>query len=336
MKVVIVSGDRSDVSGQPQNIGDAYLTDRLARRLLDQGHEVLILDAGFQEGNGGRLRRAGLKAISRSLPSADVLLIGGGSLLQDDQPARTFAGMPRLCLAARLLGLATKTKVVFWGVGSEVVSRRRARLALSAALAGCEVHVRDEASRAALQASTGKIATSISRDASLVGGWPAIERLPSTVGDRYVVVALAAAEAKALTAREVQLLSAESAKVVFVSMDQGCGSADVDSLPEATRLVFDEVLANRDVSTVERYIASAAAVVASRMHALYIAALHNVPTAAIGERTKIVEFADHYQIPRFDTVDSLRSITYARPVNRAVLDSDVEQAERSLAKVVAS
>ncbi|MCZ4581840.1 polysaccharide pyruvyl transferase family protein [Gordonia amicalis] len=335
MKVVVVSGDRTDESGFPQNIGDAYLTNRLATWLLGCGHEVTVLDLGSQYSTAAGLVRRDLKSVLVALFSADLLIVGGGTLLQDDQQERVFAGMPRLCLAARILGIATRTRVVYWGVGCEIVTRRRARWALTAATAGCDVHVRDEESQVNLVASIGKRAASISRDASLVGGKPDSPVPGSRTSENYVVVALAGAEAKELLPGDVRRVALADSMIVFVSMDQGEGSADVGSLPAASFSEFDHIVVGENANTIERWISGASVLVASRMHAMYIAALHSVPTVAVGRRTKIVQFANRYRIPRFDSIRDVAAIaTHACSVDYSLVEKDSEQAESCLDKAL--
>jgi polysaccharide pyruvyl transferase WcaK-like protein len=130
MRTLIVSADRTLASGHPQNLGDAFLTDALSERLRRAGHETVIADFGQTarlDSTEERVRVGGVRGLADVVRQVDAVVVGGGTLLADDQPGRPFAGLPRLMAVTGLIARTSRTPLAVFGVGADPVTRRRAR-----------------------------------------------------------------------------------------------------------------------------------------------------------------------------------------------------------------
>ncbi|RII94235.1 polysaccharide pyruvyl transferase family protein, partial [Clavibacter californiensis] len=128
MRTLIVSADRTLASGHPQNLGDAFLTDALSERLRRAGHETVIADFGQTarvDSTEERARVSGVRALADIVRQVDAVVVGGGTLLADDQPGRPFAGLPRLMAVTGLIARTGRTPLAVFGVGADPVTRRR-------------------------------------------------------------------------------------------------------------------------------------------------------------------------------------------------------------------
>ncbi|RFA18744.1 polysaccharide pyruvyl transferase family protein [Subtercola boreus] len=304
MRILIISADRTTVSGHPQNIGDAFLTDALSRALRHADNDVVIADFGSAVRVGSeetRMRVSGVKGLASLIRGVDAVVLGGGTLLQDDQPTRPFAGLPRLCLSAGLIARASGKRFVIFGVGVDPVRRRRMRLAIGATLRLARVWVRDSASQAraaALMPGT----PGLSGDVSLFDYSPRGADDRASVVRTGVLLALNRREAGALTLGQVEALRQQWGAVHFVSMDQGDDSDGGSLAPEvATALGY----AGRSQSwrTVSQTIASADVVIASRMHAMYMGVLTGVPVVAIAGFAKVDAFAADFHVETAATIE---------------------------------
>lgn len=298
MKILLVSADRTTRRGHPQNIGDALLTDALAEALGAAGHDVRVADLASErraESPVARISVPGLAGLRRAVASADAVVIGGGTLLADDQPQRLFAGLPRLCLTTSLLAVLHRKKLAVFGVGVDPVGRRRARAAIRLVLRLAAVWVRDADSAGRASRLLGGRSVRVSGDVSLAAlAEIAAREVPAS--DRAgVVVALNRREAALLRTEDVERLRSRHGSVRFLSMDQG---ADADSahlardVAQQLSVVDGPVPWTRAVAE----IAGAEAVVASRMHAMYIACMVSVPVVAVGDAPKVRTFVADFGV----------------------------------------
>lgn len=298
MRVLVVSADRTAGSGHPQNIGDALLTDLLVDAFRRRGHDARALDLGDARRRDGapRVRAAGVRGLSRAVSGVDAVVLGGGTLFQDDQPGQAFAGLPRLCAATAGFARLHGKRYAVFGVGVDPVERRRARAALRFAASPGRVWVRDVASMERVREVTGRGAA-LAADVSLLGATE-VSAIARPEGDRAgAVLALNRTEAARLRPRDLEALSAAYGHVRFVSMDQG---ADADA--HAVDRGLERAMSGLDVPPrswrdVARDIAGARVVVASRMHAMYLAAMLGVDIAALAPTPKTRSFADEFGVP---------------------------------------
>lgn len=303
MKVAIVSADRSDANGSPWNLGDAFLTDVLISELADRGHDARAIDFGPMRTHGSlpRVPGRGLPGLTSFTRWADLVIVGGGTVLQDDNRRTLLGGLPRLCLAASVCAVAVRTPLVYFAVGCDPMPRPVNRWALRAATRGRRAWVRDHVSRTRAR-DQFDLSARVAADACLL---PAADVLLS---DLRPPERNAQPHVFALNRSEMPLLRADivresnrstGSSVVLLSMSQGAGHSDIagsDVLRLASEGAVDAgyPLSWRDAA---RHVVGAAAVVASRMHALYIALLLDKPMVAIGGSPKITQFATEFGIP---------------------------------------
>lgn len=298
MRVLIVPADRTEPHGGARNLGDAFLSDVLAAGIEARGHQVDIYDfGGTDRRTTGRTRLRGGRGVDlfRHIQQSDAVLIGGGTMLQDDQGTRLFAGLPRLCAVVSSAARVAGVPVAFYGVGLDTVQRRVPRLLLQSAVSKRPVWVRDAASQARFEIYFSGTAC-LGADASLLLPETAIND-GTSVARSGALIALNRTDAQGLTPDLVNALMAAYGTVRFLSMDQEEGNADADSLSRSARKALryePEVLSWHDAA---RQIAKSEIVLASRMHALYMAALWSVPVVALGNSDKLRAFALEFGVP---------------------------------------
>jgi len=332
MKVLLITADRSTTSGEPQNIGDALLTDALASALREHGHEVVVADFGGGDRTSAavpRRRLGGLRSLAVAARASDVVLLGGGTLLADDQPDRPFAGLPRLCLAARVVAAVGRSRFAVFGAGMDETGRRRVRLAHRLVLRGVPVWLRDadSASRAARLGATADVCGDVSLFLS-----ETVAALGADVGARRgAVLALNRNEARDLGPGDVGDLAGRHGTVSFVSMDQG-DDGDAQALPVGLD-GLDVVGGPLSWQRAAEAIGAAEVVVASRMHALYIAAMCDVPSVATASSAKVRSFVDDYDVAYASTTSEAaqtraRSGRHEVELRRRRLDAAFSELDR--------
>ncbi|MFC9360241.1 polysaccharide pyruvyl transferase family protein [Rhodococcus sp. NPDC057014] len=93
-------------------------------------------------------------------------------------------------------------------------------------------------------------------------------------------------------------------QVGFLSMDQG-DSSDFYGLSPAVRLMMEPQQLDYTWYDAAEKIGASTLVISSRMHALYLAGLLNVPSIAVGRSPKVASFAKRYGIPIVEDVADL-------------------------------
>ncbi|MBB5233759.1 polysaccharide pyruvyl transferase CsaB [Deinococcus budaensis] len=261
------------------NTGDEAIALAITRELKRAGHAPLLLSQtpadtarlyGCQ--SAPRMHPLGLTG---ALARSEVLLSGGGGLLQDKTSARTLTYYLGVIRLARLLG---KRVVVFnQSVGplSEAGGRK-----VASALRGVRVIVRDRASLETLRA--------LGLEGEL-GGDPALLLTPTpgpTPDPAQVIVAprgdvTGAAEGL----REVvRRLREEGRRVTALSF-----MPDHDDAA-ARALGADTVLSTRDPQEALDAIAASGFVIGVRLHAVILAAAAGVPFAGVAYDPKVAGF----------------------------------------------
>ncbi|MBF4623283.1 polysaccharide pyruvyl transferase family protein [Clavibacter sp. VKM Ac-2872] len=304
MRTLIVSADRTLASGHPQNLGDAFLTDALSERLRRAGHETVIADFGQAarvDSTEERARVGGVRGLADLVRQVDAVVVGGGTLLADDQPARPFAGLPRLMAVTGLIARTSRTPLVVFGVGADPVTRRRARLALRAGLDGARIWTRDPDS-AGRAAGYSKLPVEVAADVSLFAAPELAEMAAPADGRRGAVVALNATHSPEVTLAHVQALEERFGEVVFVSMDQGDDS-DAGALQPEVRARLTTEPGDHGWGRAAAIMADREVVIASRMHAMYLGTMLTTPVVAVGGATKVGAFTTEFGTrtePAFD------------------------------------
>lgn len=328
---LIVSADVSTAPGVPANLGDAFLSESLAAALADRGFDVRIADFGRIESDDDPLRialgGARIKRLSQAIKGADLVLVGGGTLLQDDTPeGPAFGGLARLLFAASTFARLHRTPLAYFGVGANPVSRRTQRLLLRAAMAGRTIWARDEWTENLLRESYGK--------RSLVAADAAMLAYRKTPGDEpsrsSLLLAGYPGDAKLLTGDVVEDLRKKYGSVEFISMSQG-NKGDATYLTPETRAALDFVHENVSVTSAVEVFRASSAVASGRMHALYLGLLTNRPVAALGDRNKVRSFRNEFSVP---ALESWSDLLRQEPVlgDDGAVRAAAERAEAAVAK----
>ena len=311
MKILIVSGDRTLISGHPQNLGDAFLTDALAAEIRRAGHIPLIVDFGVAdriESTEERVSAGGLRGFARLVRDADAVVIGGGTLLADDQPERLFAGLPRVVFLTGLLTGLGRTPLAVFGVGCDPIERRRARLALRVGLRAARLWMRDTES-AERAADYSRHPVGVAADVSFF----AADDLRSIAGNAAAgngaIVALNRRHAPQATAAQIDRLEAAFGPVTFLSMDQG-DDADTNHFGPGVNPAAGSGPVQRSWLSAVEAIADSHVVVASRMHAMYMGVMLSKRVVAIGGAVKVDTFISEFGV---EDVTSLGGVSETGP-----------------------
>jgi len=292
------------------NTGDEAIALAITRELKGAGHTPLLLSNTPAETvrlYGGesapRMKPLGLLG---ALARSQVVLSGGGGLLQDGTSARTLTYYLGVIRLARGLG---KRVVVFnQSVGplSEAGGRR-----VAAALKGVPLIVRD---RGSLETLRG-----LGLEGRL-GGDPALLLSPTpglTPDPAHVIVAprgdvTAAAPALAGTVRR---LRAEGRRVTALSF---MPSHDDEA---AHALGADTVLSTRDPQQALDAIAASGFVIGVRLHAVILAAAAGVPFAGVAYDPKVAGFCADAGAPTHPVTPEVDMLT-AQVLARTAPDWD--------------
>jgi polysaccharide pyruvyl transferase WcaK-like protein len=293
-------------------LGDALLTDALVGALRASGQEATATDFGAARvaGSGPRRYTRGLVGLVRAIRASDAVIVGGGTLLQDDTGRGLLNGLPRLVLTVSMTAFLSRRPMVYLGVGCDPISRPAPRAALRLAVKGRTVWARD---RASLDRVAGQLhgRPRLGADVCLLPGDPAVQAVVeaasnSEVVRRGVVVALNRRDvAQVDAAFLMRMASEDGVEPTLLAMDQRTEEGDLTDHFDGMsgfRLLQPPV-SWRDAATT---IAGATVVIASRMHALYLAALSGTPMIAVGRSPKVLSFADEFGIP---VAESLEDVT---------------------------
>lgn len=304
MKILIVSSDRTSDLGHAINTGDALLTDAIVTRLVAANHDVTVGDFGAVRSNAdySRTRITGIFGLISLVREHDAVIIGGGTMIQEDASNLLRGSLMRLCLAVSVAGWISRVKVVFFAVGCDPLPRRMARIGYALAVGRKRVWVRE--------AESADRFTKYFRRTPLIGADAALllPQVPPNQDNGQAGALLLAPnykDAETLVLNWISGMREEFGEVVIMPMSSGA----IDDLGLVPAQSLEAVVSAstaagwRDVMTQFR---PARAVVASRMHALYVAMLQGIPMVAVGSSPKIVAFANEFEIPRVNKFDEFR------------------------------
>ncbi|MFC4426960.1 polysaccharide pyruvyl transferase CsaB [Deinococcus navajonensis] len=280
------------------NTGDEAIALAISRELRARGASPLLLsntpaDTAQHFGCEAAARMNPL-ALLGALLRSQVLLSGGGGLLQDKTSARTLSYYLGVIRLGRLLG----RRVVVFNQSVGPLSPEGGRK-VAAALKGVRVIVRDRGSLETLRqlGVQGEL-----------GGDPALLLTPTpglTRDARTVIVAPRGdvTDATATLLDVVADLRARGRRVVALSF-----------MPEhddtaAHSLGADEVLSTKDPQVALDAIAQAGFVIGVRLHAVILAAAAGVPFAGIAYDPKVLGFCQDAGAPSHPTFLDPQAIT---------------------------
>ncbi|WP_261664892.1 polysaccharide pyruvyl transferase CsaB [Deinococcus sp. Marseille-Q6407] len=271
---VLVSGYYGFANG-----GDEAIALSIARELKARGHTPVLLSANpahtAQLCGCEAVPRMNPLALARELRRANLLLSGGGGLLQDKTSARNLTYYLGLIRLARLL--RTPAAVFNQSIGPLTV---RGETRVRRAVAGLPLIVRDRGSLRTLETLDlhGRL-----------GGDPALLLRPSSglVRDPQSVVIAPRGDVTASLAPLRELtgrLQAQGRRVVALALMPGADSE------AAQALGADTVLDSADPQLLLDTIAASGYVVGVRLHALILAAAAGVPFAGLSYDPKVQGF----------------------------------------------
>lgn len=260
------------------NTGDEAIAQAIARELTRRGHEVTLLSNTPEQTAAAYGCQAAARmnplALVRALRGCDVLLSGGGGLLQDKTSARNLVYYLGVIRLARLLGKRTVVFNQSIGPLSEAGGKQ-----VAAALVGVRAIVRDGQSLETL-AKLGIMAC--------LGGDPALLLTPSAKlpPSGAVVIAPRGDVTESLEALQAltRTLRGAGRKVVALSFYPHEDDA------AAHLLGADEVVSAYSPQQALDTIAAASQVVGVRLHALILAAAAGVPFVGLSYDPKVSGF----------------------------------------------
>ncbi len=270
------------------NLGDEAILQGLARGLSQKGHSVTILSENPEHTE----RAYGFKSCSRiagALPAllqADVLVSGGGGLLQDKTSFRSLQYYLGLIRLARMLG----KKVIVYGQSIGPLSERGQK-EIARTLNGIPVAVRDYASQDLLR--NIHIQSTLVADAALLLEPP--QPLPSSLDVLLIPRGHYPDLQEGLLNLAHDLL--ERGFKVGVSMVQP--NEDSKDLNELVGLGCIDCPAETVTELLE-VISQSRYVVSGRLHGLILASLAGVSFCGLVYDPKVKAFLQEMQAPFFD------------------------------------
>lgn len=272
------------------NAGDEALLEAIAQELKARGHTPLVLSknpAETQQRYGVRaVRRAHPLEVWRALGEADLLLSGGGTLLQDKTSSASLWYYLAIIRMARMRGKPVHVFNQSLGPLSPKGER-----AVQRALKGVQLFVRDRdsleyARRLGLQAELGA-------DCAMLLNPPPVEREPKMV---VLVPRAGFDQANHTLAQTAERLRALGYEVVVLAMQPGHDEGALEFFRGfTTELAWDP----RRVFYV---LAQASYVVSIRLHGVILAAAAGTPFAGLSYDPKVAGFcrdagAPYQEIP---------------------------------------
>lgn len=298
MKVLIVSADRTDSRGVPCNLGDAMLTDAMLACATSLGHQASAIDFGdaTRDPDQGYPRQRSGRSLSlaRTIRESDLLIIGGGTLLQD-AAVHSFSGLPRLVATTSNMARVTKTPCAFFGVGVADIHRAPARWLLRSGLSGRPVYVRNAESLERVH-TLGATEARVSGDAIHL---LSPDSLPTHTAHSHgtALLCLAYGDGNLATEQALSALQARLARISLLQMDQRPAVGDGSDLPSHIVAKFGLSPRLRSAKQTLHDIATSSLLISSRLHALYLAGLVGTPAIALSGRPKVEEYAREVGLP---------------------------------------
>ena len=270
------------------NLGDEAILQGLAKGLQNQGHQVALLSANpsLSQQTYDLPAKSRYAAALPALLNTDVLISGGGGLLQDKTSYRSLQYYLGLMRLAKFLG----KKVIVYGQSIGPLSEK-GHQEVAKVLKGIPVAVRDQASQVLL--STMGISAELVADAAFLLEAPAPK---SSLLDVLLIP-----------------------RAHYPDLQEGLYALAQDLLERGFRVGVTTIQANEDSEDLESLlglgcidcpsptvtellgvIAQSAYVVSGRLHGLILASLVGVNFCGLIYDPKVKAFLNEMQAPGFD------------------------------------
>ena len=257
--------------------------------------------------NACTVNRRSLSETVRSLDHVDVVVLGGGSLLQDGTSFKSLFYYLILLWSARL----KRRPILLWGQGLGPLKRRLSRLLVRYTLSGIKaVSWRDPASMH--QAQRWKLNTAMVMGPDPVWCHPA----PAWNGGSRLILCLRPTplldqQGWSVLLESVDRFSArERLQVIWLAFHAEQDATLLDDLDQQ-HLIPDRLNARSEQVTaeslaqVQSVFRDASLVIAMRLHALILAATGGCPTTALSYDPKVKAAAELAALPWFDLNEPL-------------------------------
>lgn len=312
MADVLIASAAYSRDGVMRNIGDEALTDGLAEAFVRRGHRVVASLNGTDEAPPGRVGLSRPSDLVRAVRSADLVVIGGGTLLAGNVEGGSVLprGLPRYVGVVAAVARAYGTPVALVGVGAERwPSGLQDRLLRGVVRRATTVCLRDAESAQLVAERTGRNAR-ISGDAFFGAHLP--PPLAQDQRSHQIVVALSGRTTAGECADVAERLAALPDPTVRIRRMDQHGDDDAVARDLTTRLealgIASEVSPHvTDWRAAYAEVAGAGLVVASRLHALIFAARARTPSLAVGRSHKVLSFATEAEVPLLNAGSAARA-----------------------------
>jgi polysaccharide pyruvyl transferase CsaB len=263
------------------NTGDEAICLAISQELHSLGHQVTVLSQNPAQ----TAKLYGVKAIKRMHPletplavwQCDLLLSGGGGLLQDKTSSRTLSYYLGLIGLAKLLG--KKVAVFNQSIGPLSES---GRMRVAGSLRGVTTIVRDTGSMALLE-SLG-VKAQLGGDPALLLNTPAVLQNPDQV---LIAPREGQAAATDCLVELAKRLVQRGKKILVLGFQPGW---DDDELKAFEGIPNLETKSTNNPHEALRLIATSGAVIGVRLHAVILAAAARVPFYGISYDPKVQGF----------------------------------------------
>ena len=350
MRVAIAGAAALTAEGHVMNLGDEAIADTLGAAVAQHASVSRVVTALNVRLTGGapppgRFSPRPVLALEREVAEADAVLIGGGTMLQEDVlPRRRLAvrGLLRYQLAVSLACIARRTPYAYALVGAEMLDRPGARRVAKFLVehAAC-VAVRDGPSARMVRALASPKRLVVGADAVFLAAWPAC---PAVARNRIAVSLRidCGSEALRLLAQGLDELFPD-AGILLVPTDRRV-NADTSKLRE-----FRSILAAPERALcfpptgswreLVHELESCRLAVGMRMHFIMFAVLAGAPSIGLAPSRKLRSFAQDSGVRLSDGSDMhalLAAVAGAVPVERKVIEALRSRAEFGLAECLAA
>jgi polysaccharide pyruvyl transferase WcaK-like protein len=350
MRVVIAGAAALTAEGHVMNLGDEAIADTLGTAVAQYAsvsRVVTALNVRLAGGAppSGRFSPRPVVGLEREVAEADAVLIGGGTMLQEDVLPRhrlAVRGLLRYQLAVGLACMARRTPYAYALVGAEMLDRPGARRVAKFLIehAAC-VAVRDGPSARTVRALGSPKRLAVGADAVFLAAWPSY---PAVARSRIAVNLRidCSSDALRLLAHGLDEMFPD-AGILLVPTDRRL-NADARKLRE-----FRSVLAAPERALwfpptggwreLVHELESCRLAVGMRMHFIMFAALAGAPCIGLVPSHKLCSFAQDSGVRLIDGSDTqalLAELVGAVPVEQRVIEALRGRAEFGLAECLAA